>query len=99
MWRVSFCQANDTRRSPDWSTPSRWWEHSCREPRRCNGFSRSRIGMSAKYKKAGSNCCARTQRRLPQLRESWLLMGREIERVVLRRLVVGSELWGVVEGG
>lgn len=24
--------------------------------------------MSARYKKAGSNCCARTQRRLPQRR-------------------------------
>ena len=31
----------------------------------------SRIGMSARYKQSGSSCCARTQRRLPPIKESW----------------------------
>jgi hypothetical protein len=39
------------------------------EPRGCNGFSRSRIGMSARFRPSDSGCCVKIQRRLPTRRE------------------------------
>ena len=50
---------NDTRRSPDWSTPNRWWERIWHERKSCNGFSQNPPGMSVRCKHSGSPSCAR----------------------------------------
>jgi hypothetical protein len=95
MWKVCCCRANGTRRSPDWSIPSLSWGLKSHERKSCNGFSRSRTGMSARCKPSGSSCCVRMRPPRPTRVGCWSSMRQGTGRMVTRRLMWHVTIWEI----